>query len=99
MRSADAVGPAVLRLLDEERQVRDRADGALSTLKALLANAEWLVECRRSDLVQLDRLLSPPQIEGSPRLEVVKRPPPPGPAFVDPIIYPAGRDVAGEEAA
>lgn len=95
LRNVDAVGPAVLRLLDEARQVRAQADGRRSLLKQLLANIEWRCECLRDDLVQLDRLINPPPIEGGPRLEVVKRPPPPGP---EAVVFPAGHPTAGEAA-
>jgi hypothetical protein len=87
----------VLRVIDEERQRRDAADGNLSFLKQTLANIEWRVECLRSDIEQLDRLQNPAPIEGARRPEIVRRPQP-GPEFVDPIVFPSGHTAAGEAA-
>jgi hypothetical protein len=95
MRSVDAVGPAVQRLLAAELGRRDAADGQLSTLKAQLANIEWRCECLRDDLIQLDRLINPPPIEGGRLVEIVRRAPPPGqPESVEIITFPAGHTTA-----
>jgi hypothetical protein len=96
VRSAGTIAPALQQIVDEARQVCDRADSQATLAKALLANIEWRVSCLRDDLDQLDRLLHPGPIEGGPRVEVVKRAPP-GPTEVEIITFPAGHP-AGEAA-
>ena len=91
-RSADATAPALVRIVDEALALRNDADAAHTRAKSALANIEWRVSCLRDDHDQLDRLINPPPM-GGPRIEVVKRAPPPGPATVDPIVFLAGHPV------
>jgi hypothetical protein len=90
----DEITPAFARLLNEKRAARDRAAGAASLAKGRLANADWLIACRRADLEQLEQLARPDP-ERAPSREIVTRPPPPG---LDPdddtIVFAAGRKEA-----
>jgi len=95
-RPTGEVAPALVRIVDAARKVRDDADAAHTRAKIRLANLLWTAECLTADLDQLDRLISPAPVGG--RLpEIVKRIIP-GPAAVDPIIFPAVRSAPGEAA-
>jgi len=96
-RPTGEVAPALVRIVDAARKVRDDADAAHTRAKVRLANLLWNAECLAADLDQLDRLISPAPMGGA-RPEVVKRSPPPGPATVDPIVFHAGHAKAGEAA-
>ena len=98
-RPVDETAPVILQLLEEARRVRNEADGRLTLAEGRLKNVKWVISCRRDDLDQLDRLIDPLPIDGRRLVfeEAVKRPPPPGPTAVDPIVFPAGQP-AGEAA-
>jgi len=95
-RPAGECSPALVRIVDAARKVRDDADAAHTRAKVRLANLIWNAECLTADLDQLDRLISPAPMGGA-RPEIVKRIVP-GPTAVDPIIFPAGRAASGEAA-
>jgi hypothetical protein len=94
-RAANHTDPlsAVLReLLATERERYNEAGAALTKAKRHVADLEWIAECRRGDLEQLDRFVDPPK--SSAYLEVVKRPPAPAPEDLDTIVMPATPRVA-----
>jgi hypothetical protein len=83
---ADEASPALIALLHSERQARDLAHGAAEKARRALRDGNWIVDCIRAGLDQLDRLENPPPVV---RREVVKRPPPDLGSY-DPIKMPAG---------
>jgi hypothetical protein len=93
------VASGLRELVDEARAVRDRADAAHSLAKQTLANIEYYIGSLRDDLRQFDRVIEAPLsgIGAQPQLEVVPRPPPPGPQEIDPIVFPVA--ISGERAA
>jgi len=95
-RPAGECSPGLVRIVDAWRRVRDDADAAHTRAKVRLANLLWTAECLAADLDQLDRLINPAPMGGS--LPVVVRRVVPGPAAVDPIVFPAGRSAPGEAA-
>lgn len=92
----DEVTGAVLQLVADERRRRGTAAAAATRAKKLLDNCDWLVSCKRAELAQLELVANPPVPGQGPRIEVVKRPEPPG---LDPdddgIIYPLSRPATG----
>jgi hypothetical protein len=91
VRSAGSTPPALVRILDEYLAIRDSADSAHTRAKNRLTNIEWRISCLREDVSGLDRLITPPPIDGGPRLEIVKRPAPAGqPSEIETIVFPAG---------
>jgi hypothetical protein len=80
--------PALLDMLEDERQVMRTANAAATQARLAVENAEWAAACRREDLAQIDLPQNPPPSEHKP--EVIKRQPPQI-DIGDAIVFPTGR--------
>ncbi|HJU18589.1 MAG TPA: hypothetical protein VJ770_19225 [Stellaceae bacterium] len=79
--------PALAEAFEEARRRLNQAEARAERARRDVANLEWRLQSLRDDLEQIERAITPPQLEHRP--EVVKRPLPPGLQRVELIEFPS----------